>query len=250
MRVIPVLDLMGGVVVRGMAGRRHEYRPIESRLSADTSPASLAQAFTQRFSLSELYLADLDAIGGGPSAWPVYELLLKQGLDLWVDAGPRDSAAAAELAEFQVDGRSLAGVIAGLESLDAPQRLAEMLARVGAERLVFSLDLKQEQPLTQAPGWAGRSSLQIGQQALALGVRRMIVLDLARVGVGQGPGAEDLCRRLRAESPDVELIGGGGVRGAADLRRLAVAGCNAALVASALHDGGLSAEEIAQLSAA
>jgi len=40
------------------------------------------------------------------------------------------------------------------------------------------------------------------------------------------------------------LIAGGGVRGLADLTALARAGCNAALVASALHDGKLLPEDL------
>ena len=67
----------------------------------------------------------------------------------------------------------------------------------------------------------------------------MIVLDLARVGTGTGSGTEALLNQLRALQPAVELIGGGGVRGAADLRRLTAAGYDRVLVASALHDGNL-----------
>ena len=43
MRVIGVLDLKGGVVVRGVAGRRHEYRPIVSPLSPQPFRASMDQ---------------------------------------------------------------------------------------------------------------------------------------------------------------------------------------------------------------
>ncbi len=71
----------------------------------------------------------------------------------------------------------------------------------------------------------------------------MIVLDLTRVGLGQGAGSESLCRHLRALASDVEIISGGGVRSLADLRSLAAAGCDAALVASALHDGRLRVED-------
>jgi phosphoribosylformimino-5-aminoimidazole carboxamide ribotide isomerase len=71
----------------------------------------------------------------------------------------------------------------------------------------------------------------------------MIVLDLAQVGMGQGVGTEPLCRALRSLAPELEIIAGGGVRSLADLRSLAAAGCNAALVASALHDGRLTPQD-------
>ena len=57
-----------------------------------------------------------------------------------------------------------------------------------------------------------------------------------------GVGTLALCRHLRAAHPGCELIAGGGVRGPADLELMAGAGCDAALVASALHDGRLTRE--------
>jgi len=72
----------------------------------------------------------------------------------------------------------------------------------------------------------------------------MIVLDLAAVGMNQGPATEELCRRLRREYPDLELTTGGGVRGPDDLRRLKDCGVNVVLVASALHDGRLKKEDV------
>ena len=44
MQVIPVIDVMHGQVVRGVAGRRSEYRPIETILAADTRPSTVARA--------------------------------------------------------------------------------------------------------------------------------------------------------------------------------------------------------------
>jgi len=46
-----------------------------------------------------------------------------------------------------------------------------------------------------------------------------------------------MLRDLRAALPGVDLIAGGGVRDQADLDRLAAAGANGALVATALHRG-------------
>ena len=85
----------------------------------------------------------------------------------------------------------------------------------------------------------GLSPLQIATLALRLGVRRMIVLDLASVGVGQGVPTSPLCRALRCLDSKLEIIAGGGVRGPDDLCILEATGCSAALVASALHNGSL-----------
>ena len=69
------------------------------------------------------------------------------------------------------------------------------------------------------------------------------MLDLARVGSGEGPDVT-LLGELHARFPDVELLAGGGVRDAADLRALAAAGASGALVATALHGGAIAADEL------
>jgi phosphoribosylformimino-5-aminoimidazole carboxamide ribotide isomerase len=248
MRVLPVIDLMAERVVRGIAGRRHEYRSIESRLGCDATPARVAQAFTERLGLREAYVADLDAIAGSEPAWSIYQQLADQGLRLWIDAGVSDATRARRLAEFTVDGVPLAAVIAGLESLPTPATLRELLSIVGPERLVFSLDLHGRVPRVAAPAWQGFDAEQIARAALELGVRRMIVLDLARVGVGDGVGTEPLCRQLRTWDAQLEITAGGGVRHRGDLESLAQAGCNAVLVASALHDERITRDDLRQFS--
>jgi len=249
LRIIPVIDLKDGVVVRGVAGKRSEYRPLVSPLCQSPEPLAVAQALVNKFCRPELYVADLDAIAGGEPAWSIYEQLARCGPRLLVDAGIADVARAKALAEFRVDATggagdaSLSGVIAGLESVDSPRLLAELIAAVGRDRLIFSLDLQQGRSLTTAPAWRDKPPATIAAIAVDAGVRRMIVLDLADVGVGQGVSTLDLCRQLRLMHPHCELISGGGVRGPADLVAMSAAGCDAALVASALHDGRIGNAE-------
>jgi phosphoribosylformimino-5-aminoimidazole carboxamide ribotide isomerase len=113
---------------------------------------------------------------------------------------------------------------------------------------MFSLDLKGGLPLADRQAWGEADAWAVAERAVGLGVRRLLVLDLARVGEGSGPGTEALCARLVREFPGLEVSAGGGVRGVADLGRLRDAGVAAVLVASALHDGILSPEDVARLS--
>jgi phosphoribosylformimino-5-aminoimidazole carboxamide ribotide isomerase len=137
----------------------------------------------------------------------------------------------------------VAGIVVGLETVASPEELEHICSELG-ERIIFSLDMKANVPLGDSSRWGG-DSLHCAERAVAAGVRRMIVLDLARVGEGGGPGTEELCRAISANHPTVELIAGGGVRGIDDLRRLKACGVRAALVASALHDGRLRREDFA-----
>jgi phosphoribosylformimino-5-aminoimidazole carboxamide ribotide isomerase len=234
---------MGGVVMRGVGGRRQEYRPVVSRWTLSSAPLDIARAFRKQFELSELYLADLDAIAGASPALTLYEALRREGFPLWVDAGVRDAAMARALALTGVEG-----IVIGLETVRGPGELARACRDLG-ERVVFSLDLKGGEPLGDTSSWQAREAEGIAEQSISAGARRILVLDLARVGEAEGPGTEELCAALAAKYPAVELAAGGGVRDIADLRRLRACGVRTALVASALHDGALRREELDELRA-
>src|SRR5260370_25011470 len=102
MRIIPVLDVMNGLAVRAVGGRRSEYRPLVSRLCASAEPLTVAAAY-RRLGFAELYLADLDAIGGAEPAWALYADLRKLGFELWLDAGVRSVEDANRIAATGVE---------------------------------------------------------------------------------------------------------------------------------------------------
>ncbi len=245
--IIPVMDVRGGRVVRARAGRRADYQPLCSRLCPDSRPLTLAETYRRALGLQQLYLADLDAIAGGEPDWDLYGRLLHAGVQLWVDAGVADLRRAEALAQLAVGPVRLHGVILGLESLPDPRLLRAALDAIGPQRLVFSLDLRAGVPITRVPRWRALSPQVLLPEIAACGVRRWIVLDLADVGMGSGVGTLPLCRQLRAALPDAHITTGGGVRGPDDLRLLQREGIDAALVASALHDGRIGPHELAAL---
>src|SRR5262249_25273409 len=89
--------------------------------------------------------------------------------------------------------------------------------------------------------------LFIAQEALDLGVRRVLLLDLARVGMNEGTGTDALAKALIVAHTHVEVSVGGGVRDAADLRRLKAIGVRSVLVASAVHDGRIQRSDLSSL---
>lgn len=242
--VIPVIDLQGGVVVRGVAGRRDAYRPLVSGIAADARPASVARGLAERFAFRQVYVADLDAIAGAPPNWAAFREIAAAGLSLLIDAGVAHPRRAERLVRGSDLGAALAGVIVGLESVRRPHLLPGILQAVGDTAALFSIDLMHGRPMNAAALWRTRSPEQIADVAVSAGFRRLVVLDLAAVGVDEGPAALDACRLIRGAHREVELISGGGVREASDLRAFGEAGCNAVLVASALHDGRLRREDV------
>ena len=90
--------------------------------------------------------------------------------------------------------------------------------------------------------------LSLAAQAVDTGIQSLVVLDLARIGTGCGTDL-GLLEGLRKRFPDIRLMAGGGVLARRDLDHMRDAGCDGALVASAIHAGTITATDLADLSA-
>lgn len=239
-RLVPVLDVRGGVVVRAVAGRREGYRPVVSTLTQSTAPADVAAALRAAAGTNELYVADLDAITGGGGLSPVVAGLLEAAAGpVWLDAGfgPRHDV-------LDLPASPHLRPVVGFETCRTPDFLRDFTFSPCSQTLGFSIDLRAGELVGNWSGWClrdRRDALGVARTAVGLGVRTLIVLDLALVGTGSGTVSAELLAAIRGEFPQVELIAGGGVRTWADVDRLGAAGADAVLVASALHDGTLTA---------
>jgi phosphoribosylformimino-5-aminoimidazole carboxamide ribotide isomerase len=243
--VIPVLDLKSGRAVAALAGDRDHYQPVRSILHATSNPLDLARAFRETLDLRTLYLADLDSIAGSAAAVSLYEDLISIDLHLMVDAGLRNLRSAGRLLDLDPASST---IVAGLETLDGPRALAEILAKIGPERTILSLDLVGGRPRIATPGaWKSNDPIEIVHEAVGQGARRLLLLDLVRVGTGRGVGTLTLLSQIRAEHPEVQVSAGGGIAGIADVLMLRDSGASAALVASAFHDGRIGPRELARL---
>jgi phosphoribosylformimino-5-aminoimidazole carboxamide ribotide isomerase len=223
LRIIPVLDLKGGVVVRARKGERDNYRPIETPLCAGADPVAVAEGLRRLYPFSIFYIADLDAIEGRA---PNRDALGRLGAmvpapELWVDAGISDK----ETLATALADRSLRPVL-GSESQSDDVLLRQFRDHPG---LILSLDFL-------ANGFQGPPSIL---EDSGLWPQRVIVMTLARVGSAAGP---DLARleQVKKRAGGRTVIAAGGVRDAADIRALSSLGIGAALVATSLHDGTLT----------
>ena len=244
MNLIPVIDLMQGQVVRAVRGNRQAYQPIVSALCDSSDPLTVAKILCEHCATRHLYVADLDALLGGPAQVAVLRALLQAlpELELWLDAGFASAAAAQTLrAELGAVAERVVPVF-GSESLASRAELERCFggdfsaAGVSASALanglegeaVLSLDRRDGQRLDAAGCW----------DAPALWPKRVIVMTLERVGSDAGPDLETLAS-VQQRSPATFIVGAGGIRNPGDLARARAAGAGAWLVASALHDGRL-----------
>jgi uncharacterized protein related to proFAR isomerase len=251
--VVGVLDLAEGCAVHARGGHRDRYAPVTSAAGGRIDPGdalALARAYIDTLGLVELYVADLDAIRRGRADHARRRSLAQDaaiaalaalGCPLWLDAG----IATADQARRARD-LGATHVVVGLETLPSYSALSDICAAVGGSTVAFSLDLRDGEPVLARGFPPGDRPEVIAAFAADAGVDSIIAIDLARVGSGAGVDLA-LVTGLRASVPKVALFAGGGVRGAEDLARLADAGCDGALVATALHDGRLGAADLAEV---
>ncbi|MCA9248200.1 MAG: hypothetical protein KDA42_13825 [Planctomycetales bacterium] len=244
-----MIDLLRGEVVHGIAGDRAKYRPLQSVLTPNATPSSVASALVSHFASEQVYVADLDAIMTGHPSWKAIGEIAQSGAGILLDAGVRGATQAVELAQHMAQLSVTVRMIIGLESLQTLRDLEAIVRSQGETNVVLSLDMRGGVPVTVIEAWQSMQPMQIVRAAYAVGVRRFLLLDLHGVGSNAGVPTLPLCRLLRDEMPRVEIISGGGVRSCEDLVALQAAGCDGALVATSLHNGAICPAEVQRLSA-
>lgn len=234
MQLIPVVDLMQGQAVRAVRGERSTYQPLRSQLCVGAEPVAVARALVAHCQARCLYIADLDALQGRAAQTEALRAVLQSlpGLQLWLDAGFANRAAAETLLACLGQWAVQVTPVYASESLRDASSLRGLFA--DGDQAVLSLDRRQGQRLDAAGAWHTPSAWP----------RRVIVMTLERVGTAAGPDLATLAQ-VRALSPRTQLVGSGGVRHLADLQAARDAGAHAWLVASALHDGTLTAKALA-----
>jgi phosphoribosylformimino-5-aminoimidazole carboxamide ribotide isomerase len=227
LQAIPVIDLMGGQVVRARMGDRASYRPLKSPLSPTSDPVDVVLGLLTVYPFPTLYVADLDAIQSHGDNFQTLRRIRKEfpALQMWIDNGAADDAALEA-----VVGADLGSPILGSES----QRDSSLIARHPAStRIVLSLDFRGD-------AFQGPPDLLAEP---ALWPQRVIVMTLARVGSGAGPDLGRLAS-IQSIAGGREIYAAGGVRDADDLRALKEVGISGALIATALHAGRIVAADL------
>ena len=219
MQVIPVIDLMGGEVVRARMGDRACYRPLRSPLSQSSDPVVVVHSLLAVYPFPTVYVADLDAIRASGDNFQALRRIRATfpALQLWVDNGAAGPAAL----EALIDA-NLGTPVIGSESQRDCKLIAQHRGSTGA---VLSLDFR---------GDAFQGPAEILDEP-AIWPRRLIVMTLARVGSGAGPDLNRLAA-IQSIAGGREVYAAGGVRDGADLSALKAAGASGALISTALHE--------------
>lgn len=226
MEIIPVIDVMRGIVVQADGSDRQQYPPLKSVLTQHIEIEKVLVDLLNLYPFRTIYVADLDAIFKQDLDLALYKMLVKSFPDVifWLDAGIQSK-----------QHWDLLNDISGLIPVIGSETLTDLTVLKMAKQGVLSLDFQHGEFLGDPT---------ILQQA-ELWPDNIIVMNLDCVGTQTGPDIE-LLQQIKSKRTDVNIIAAGGVRDRHDLAILEQNDIAATLVASALHDGSLTAEIIAQ----
>jgi phosphoribosylformimino-5-aminoimidazole carboxamide ribotide isomerase len=239
LKVIPVIDVLNKIVVHAVRGIRKEYQPLQSVITKSFEPSVVALTF-KNFGFSDLYVADLDAIIDCSTDFNILNTIGdKTDIKLMVDAGVTSIERAQKLLDSGVSK-----LIIGTETLQKESFVSDAVRLFGSERVVVSLDLKGNKILAKFGFDGCIDPFCLLRQFKEMGVSQIIVLDLLRVGSGEGVNV-DFLKKVIAEV-GIDVYVGGGVRDINDLVELKNLGVSGALVATALHTGKISIDQLMQ----
>jgi phosphoribosylformimino-5-aminoimidazole carboxamide ribotide isomerase len=228
LEILPAIDVLGGRAVR-LAGGKREAVTLEGGDPAELA-ARLAAEGAER-----LHLVDLDgAFSGVPSVDLVERVSAAGGLPLQIGGGYRSLEAIAAALDAGADR-----VMVGTAAL-TPGFVEDAVARFG-QALVVAVDVRDGRVAVE--GWTQVSELAPGDLAArcaALGVERLLVTSAARDGSLSGP---DLALVDEVLGADLPVLAAGGIASLDDLRALRRAGCEGAVVGSALLAGRFTLAE-------
>lgn len=236
MKIIPVIDVLGGLAVHAVKGERQNYRPLKSVLCSSANPIEVAKTF-RNLGFRELYLADLDAIMGGARSSGLYRRIKNEtGLKLMVDSGAFDAQSAYESINAGADI-----AVIGTETLKSLEGLSDAVKALGSERIIVSFDLKGGRFISRSTEVAGLKPLQLAKRLEDMGISHIILLDMDRIGTRCGVNL-NLLEALVSETR-LKVMVGGGVSSLKELYAIRDIGAYGVLLATALHHGIIKPEE-------
>jgi imidazoleglycerol phosphate synthase cyclase subunit len=226
-RVIPCLDVHAGRVVKGI-----QFQAL--RDAGD--PVELAGLYAEQ-GADELVLLDVSATPEGREhAVPTVRAVRKRlPIPLTVGGGVRELADAGALLEAGADK-----VAVNTAAVSRPELLGEMAREFGRQCTVLALDAARE-----GEGWrvvvrSGRERLDLdvvewARAAVAAGAGEILLTSWDRDGTGEGYDLELL--EAVCGAVGVPVIASGGAESAEHMAQALLAGADAVLAASILHDG-------------
>lgn len=228
-RIVFVIDILNGKVVHAIRGERAAYRPVRnSKVCDSTDPVEMIAALNPK----EVYIADLDRlqhIGNNFEAINKITYLTGTMVNIGVE----------KIEDIEKCGMIADTVILSTEasSLD----IMEYASKNHPGRTSITIDIKNGKVLTKDEKLRQEPE-ELIKLFNKLNIKDVVIIDLTRVGSSDGIN-ENFLSELTAISRH-NILFGGGIRDMNDVETLNEIGLSGALVATAVHNGRISAELI------
>ncbi|MDD4200949.1 MAG: 1-(5-phosphoribosyl)-5-[(5-phosphoribosylamino)methylideneamino]imidazole-4-carboxamide isomerase [Eubacteriales bacterium] len=231
MRIFPAIDLYEGKAVRLYKGKYDEMTVYSE------NPSEIGAEFAE-LGAEYIHIVDLEGArdGGTPNFDAVVEIKKRSGCFCEVGGGIRSMDVIGRYLEAGMDA-----VILGTAAVKDPGFLEEAVAEYG-DKIVVGVDLKDG--YVAIKGWTEKSQLEavsFCEYLQGLGVRRIIVTDIAKDGAMEGTNHE-LYQRLSREF-GMQIVASGGVSSMEDVRRLAAEELYGAIIGKGYYTGAIDLKE-------
>jgi phosphoribosylformimino-5-aminoimidazole carboxamide ribotide isomerase len=133
-------------------------------------------------------------------------------------------------------------IVIGSETLKSLDFVSQAVGAFGEDKIVVSIDQKEGKLLSASEAIASMDAVSFAQQLAGVGVRQIIFLDLDRVGTEHGINLALISDIL--EKTGVEVLVGGGIKSLHELEELRSLDVSGALVATVLHNGKVTVDEL------
>ena len=228
-RIIFVLDILNCNAVHAVRGERSKYLPLRgSKICRSSDPLEIVREVMPK----EVYIADLDRL---QQTGDNFELIKKISRikKTMADIG-------AENMDDVKQGMELADtLIVGTET--ASFDLIKTAAALFPGKINVSIDIKDRRVVTKDPNMK-KEPLAVVKSLNDINIRDIIILNLKKVGTGEGIDSEFFKDIVRISKHNI--IAGGGIRDMDDIRALEEIGVSGALVATALHNGNIPIDAV------
>ena len=237
MKIIPVIDVLNGIAVHGVRGERKQYKPLKSLLCSSYKPTEIAYTF-ELLGFDSLYLADLDAIMKNIVNYSIYQQITeKTSLNLMIDAGISNIKKTEKVLKT-----GTSRIIIGSETLKGLDFVEKCVNAFGENKIVVSVDQKGGKLLGKSQTITSLDAVSFAKKLEDLGIHQIILLELDRVGTENGTNL--ILIRNILEKTKLKVIVGGGIRNLQEIKELSSLGVSGALVATILHNGKVSVEDL------
>ncbi len=237
MLILPAIDILEGACVRLTQG------DFASATMYSNNPIEVAKDFEKQGAQC-VHIVDLNGarLGFLVNAEIVFAIARAVALPLQVGGGIRTYEEARRYLQNGVER-----IILSTSAIEDARLLGRLVQEFGRSRIIVSVDVKSGKVATR--GWRGKSNYTVSGVSTRLksaGVTRVIVTDISKDGLLQGPNFELAEQFILA---GFETIAAGGVSSLADIEEFQKRGAYGVIIGRALYEGKINLSSAIQKAA-